>query len=52
MSVISCRAVTRRYAERGREPVVAVEGADLEVAPGEFVALEGPSGSGKTTLLG
>jgi putative ABC transport system ATP-binding protein len=52
MSVISCRGVTRRYAERGRAPVVAVAAASLEVAAGEFVAVEGPSGSGKTTLLG
>ena len=30
---------------------VALEDADLEVAPGEFVTLLGPSGSGKTTML-
>jgi len=29
----------------------AISGADLRVAPGEFVALIGPSGCGKTTLL-
>ncbi len=29
----------------------AVEGLDLEVAEGEFVALVGPSGCGKTTIL-
>jgi putative ABC transport system ATP-binding protein len=33
------------------DEVVALDHADLEVAPGEIVTLVGPSGSGKTTLL-
>jgi spermidine/putrescine ABC transporter ATP-binding subunit len=32
-------------------PVRAVDGVDLEVRSGEFLALLGPSGSGKTTIL-
>jgi ABC-type lipoprotein export system ATPase subunit len=52
VSVIACRSVTRRYAERGIEPVTAVNEVDLSIDEGSFVAVQGPSGSGKTTLLG
>jgi putative ABC transport system ATP-binding protein len=52
MSVIRCRGVSRRFDRRGLPPLVAVDGAELSVDAGEFVAIEGPSGSGKTTLLG
>lgn len=34
-----------------REAVLAIEGMNLTVNPGEFISLVGPSGCGKTTLL-
>lgn len=37
--------------ERGNQTVRAVTGFDLEVHPGQMVALTGPSGAGKSTVL-
>jgi putative ABC transport system ATP-binding protein len=48
--VVSLRNIVKSYT-RGRERLEVLHGLDLEISPGEFLALMGPSGSGKTTIL-
>ena len=48
--LIQLRGVERVYGQ-GDARVVALGGIDLDVWPGEFVALMGPSGSGKSTTM-
>jgi ABC-2 type transport system ATP-binding protein len=41
----------RRVYDVKPKPVVALDGVDLRVEPGEFFGLLGPNGAGKTTLI-
>jgi len=47
---IRTEALTKTY-EMGTELVHALQGIDLEICKGEYVAIMGPSGSGKSTLM-
>ena len=49
-SLIQARGLDKTY-RRGGEEIHVLQGLNLDVSKGEFVAFMGPSGSGKTTLL-
>ena len=48
--MISMKGICKYY-NVGGEEVRALDGANLEIYPGEFVSIIGPSGSGKSTLI-
>ena len=50
MEILKCEGVKKVYGSGGNQ-VTALNGIDLSVSKGEFVAIIGTSGSGKSTLL-
>ena len=50
MEILKCSGV-RKVFGKGESEVRALNGIDLSVEKGEFVAIVGASGSGKSTLL-
>lgn len=49
-ALISVRNLDKKYMRGGQE-IHVLQGLNLDVGEGEFIAFMGPSGSGKTTLL-
>ncbi len=49
-ALVEVRGLRKEY-RRGTEVVPVLDGLDLDIASGDYLALMGPSGSGKSTLL-
>ncbi len=49
-NIIEIKGITKFY-QVGNQVVKALQGVDIMIAKGEYVAIMGPSGSGKSTLM-
>jgi NitT/TauT family transport system ATP-binding protein len=49
--LLQIEGLSRNYATRNGDPIVALSPTNLTLADGEFVSVVGPSGCGKSTLL-
>jgi putative ABC transport system ATP-binding protein len=49
--MIHLKNISKIYNKSGQEKVIALDGINLEISKGEFVAIIGSSGSGKSTMM-
>jgi putative ABC transport system ATP-binding protein len=51
LTMIELREITKTYRKNGSLEIKVLEGINLEIKKGEFVAIMAPSGMGKSTLM-